>query len=579
MKARLWLMFGAMAAGVLACNPGPRNGAAGPPGRQASQEPGAPSGAPEPATIVRFEDVTAQAGIRFVHQNSKTARKYLIETMGSGVAVFDYNGDHKPDLFFVNGAKLPGGSVKEPSAPSLYRNEGNWKFTDVSREAGLSRESFYGMGATAGDYDGDGDEDLYVTAVLGPAKLYRNDGGRFTDVAKASGVENRQRWGTSCAWIDYDLDSDLDLFVCNYVKYRGLQDDQPCFSGKTPVYCIPSAYETEACTLYRNEGGGRFKDVSQESGIASAKGKALGVTVWDYDSDGLLDLFVACDTVPGFLFHNLGNGRFEDVGAPAGVAYNEEGVPHSGMGIYADDIFGDGMAALVITNYQGQQTSFYRQTSKDFFQDIRHQNGTATATGAVLGFGILFFDVDNDGDRDLLQVNGHVQDNVEEREPGVTFAQPTLLFLHKPEGQFQEVGLSGGEPFSQKIVGRGCAWADFDDDGLLDVVITQNNGPALLWRNRSEKTGNWLRVRLEGVGANTRGLGAEVRVTAAGVARRALIRTGSSYLSQQDLRAHFGLGFAHRATVEVRWPGGKVQTVGEVEANGEVVVREEANRS
>jgi hypothetical protein len=379
--------------------------------------------------------------------------------------------------------------------------------------------------------------------------------------------------------VDYDKDGWLDLFVCNYVAYRTLADDQPCFAGdQQRVYCIPSAYESVPCTLYRNLGNGRFRDVTEETGIGAAKGKALGVTVWDYNEDGWPDLFVANDTVPGFLFQNLGGKKFREVGVDVGVAYGYDGVPHSGMGIDAGDLNNDGKMWLAITNYQGQQTSLYQQTAPELFNDVNMNTSVGPETRKVLGFGVGFFDCDNDGFRDIFQVNGHVQDDIQQREPHVTYAQPSLLFRNLGQGRFEEVGLKSGPPFAQPIVGRGLAWGDIDNDGRVDALITANNGPAMLWKNETPTNHHWLALRLIGTKSNRDGIGALARVTAGGQTQRALVRTGSSYLSQSDLRLHFGLGAAASADVEIRWPSGIVERFSGVSADRIWTAREGAGK-
>jgi hypothetical protein len=533
---------------------------------------------------VRFADVTRQAGIRFRHQNSQTPRKYMIETFGSGCAFIDYDGDGWQDILLLNNAPLPGGRVTGRPTRALYRNNRNGTFTDVTRETGLAQAGTYAMGVAVGDYDNDGREDFYESAVLGPSHLFHNEGGRFRDVAREAGVENRGRWGTSCAWLDYDRDGRLDLFVCNYVKYASLKDDLPCYSaaGTKRIYCLPAAFEPGHCVLYRNEGGpqARFRDVSARSGIGAPGGKPLGVTIWDFDGDGYPDIFVANDTLAGFLFHNERNGQFREIGVESGVAYDENGDPHSGMGIDADDLDNDGKATLVISNFQGQQTSLYRQKVDEQFVDERVAAGVAQPTRSVLGFGLLFFDYDNDGYKDIMQANGHVQDDIQEREPQVTYAQPTLL-LHNEPGpgsgrRFVEVGLASGPPFTQRIVGRGLAWGDPDNDGRPDALVTANNGPAQLWRNETPTQNHWLKLKLAGTRSNRDGIGATVRVTAGGQTHRTMVRSGSSYLSQSDLRPNFGLGAATTATVEIRWPSGAVDRIEHVAADRIYVAREGA---
>lgn len=511
-----------------------------------------------PSISARFVDVSEKAGIRFVHESSKTSRKYLIETMGYGGAFIDFDGDGLLDVLLLNGRQLPGGTPVKDFSLKLYRNEGHGRFRDVSQGSGLDGKPMYAMGVAVGDFDNDGRDDIYITGALDPSRLYRNmGGGKFQDVTRAAGVSNKGRWGTSAAWVDYDRDGRLDLFVCNYVKYATLKDDQPCFSNNRPVYCIPSAYEKSTCVLYRNLGGGRFKDVSAETGIDQAFGKSLGVTVWDYDRDGWPDIFVANDTVPGFLFHNLGGKRFEEVGLPTGVALSEEGNPHSGMGVDADDVRNDGSTTLAITNYYAQETSLYNQASPAIFRDERTKAGIGGATTTVLGFGVMWLDFDNDGWKDLLQVNGHVQDDIQSREPQTSYAEPTLLFRNRGDGTFAQAG--AGEPFSKTIVGRGCAWGDYDNDGRLDALITNNDGPCMLWHNETKSSNHWVTLKVQGTKSNRDGIGAIVTVTAGKTKQRTMLRSGSSYLSASDLRPHFGIGPESRMEVEIAWPSGRIE--------------------
>lgn len=540
------------------------------------QQTAARSGSPQ-AVPVRFTDVSLEAGIDFLHQNSKTPRKYLIETMGSGGAFLDYDNDGRLDVLLLNNRLIEGGKVNGKPGLKLYRNLGGGKFKDVTPGSGLERDPLFAMGTTVGDFDRDGKQDIYITTALDGSRLFRNlGGGKFQDVTGKAGVANKGRWGTSCAWVDYDKDGWLDLFVCNYVKYASLKDDQPCRSGDQIIYCIPSAYDTSQCVLYHNEKNGVFKDVTEAAGIKTEIGsKGLGVSIWDYNDDGWPDIFVANDTVPGFLFRNLGNGKFQEVGTESAVAYNEEGVPHSGMGIDAADAGNDGKTTLVITNYFAQQTSCYHQTDKEVFRDDRHATGIGPETARVLGFGILFFDFDNDGRLDILQANGHVQDDIEAREPGTPFAEVTQLFHNQGNGTFVEVGVKSGKPFSERIVGRGAAWGDYDNDGKLDVLVTTNNGRAMLWHNGTPTRNHWLTLRLVSGGKSAPdGLGAVVVVKAGGVTQRRMVRCGSSYLCQSDLRPHFGLGAQASADIEVRWPSGTVDRINGVGADQIVTIHE-----
>jgi hypothetical protein len=517
------------------------------------------------AAAVRFRDVTRSAGIRFVATSSKTPNKYMIETIGSGCGFVDFDNDGNLDILLLNGAPLAGGAVTERPTQKLYRNNGNGTFTDVTHKAGLDVTA-YAMGCAVGDYDNDGFDDLYITCGLGPSRLFHNNGnGTFTDVTQKAGVDNERRWGTSCAWLDMDNDGHLDLFVCNYVVYRTLADDVPCFArAGVRSYCVPSAYRPTHCALYRNKGDGTFTDVSRESGIGAIEAKALGVAVWDYDDDGLPDLFVACDTTPGLLLHNLGGSRFEELGVQSGIAYDEQGNPHNGMGIDVAEPHNNGRASMVLTNYSGNQVSLYEQAQakQPLFVDNKTASGVGPPSTAYLGWGAGFMDCDDDGLLDIFVLNGHVADDISEKQPNLTYAEKPMLYQNQGGGTFREVGIaSGAPPFTIPLVGRGAAWGDFDNDGKTDLMMTCNNGPAYLWHNETATMNHWITVKLVGTRSNRDGIGATVTTRAGGVTHTAYIRSGSSYLSASDRRAHFGLGASTRAEIEVRWPSGAVDRI------------------
>ena len=507
-------------------------------------------------TAIAF--VPATPGVTFAHQAHPTPERRLFETMGSGVAVLDYDNDGKPDLFFLNGASLSPGVAS--SSPALWRNLGAGKFADATVEAGLETP-FYGMGCAVGDYDNDGDADLYCTAVLGPARLYRNElypsgKARFTEVAAPAGVDNGGRWGTSAAWLDFDRDGWLDLFVCNYLRYQDLKDDLPCYSGnRVRTYCNPRQYEGEACRLYRNRGDGTFEDVSRSTGILAHIGKALGVVVWDFNGDSWPDICVASDTEPIFLFLNEEGKRFREVADLWGVATSHSGVPRGSMGIAVAPA-SQGEVMLAFTNFWAEGAALYRSQGGTQLADISSSSGLLSATRRSLGFGLKFLDADNDGALELLAINGHIQDNVAVFHPSATHAQRPMLFTIADDVAVP-VSLSGA--VGRPIVGRGLAIADLDADGLQDAVVTECNGSAQIWLNRSQQPGHWLEVLLEGSDSNRDGLGARVEVVIGSRTIYDYCRSGGSYLSASSRALHFGLGNADRiSTVRVEWPSGTV---------------------
>jgi hypothetical protein len=523
-----------------------------------------PPGTPAPSASISFVNDADSAGIRFKHVNGAAGKKLFPETMSGGGGFIDYDNDGRLDIVLVNGAPMPGYKGDPRPTMALYHNDGEGKFTDVTKRAGLAT-TFYGMGIAVGDYDNDGFDDFYVTAVLGPAHLYHNNrNGTFTDVTSSAGVGDYGYWGSSCAWIDYDRDGKLDLFVCNYVKYRSLADQIPCsYRPGTISYCTPRVYQGESCVLYRNLGGGKFQDVSVRAGVHNPQAKALGVAVWDVDGDGWPDVFVANDGVPNYLYHNNHDGTFREIGTEAGIAYSEGGDARAGMGIDAADELFNGRTSMLVTNFSAEMVGLYRQSSKSLFQDDSFDCGIGPATTRSLGFGTFFFDADNDGNNDVLVVNGHVQDDVSLFQTRMEYEQKPLLFQGDGRGKYREVGAAIGGPFAQKVVARGAAWGDVDGDGLLDVLVVVNNGRAQLWHNTSRPENHWIALRLRGTKSNRDGIGAVVTITAAGRKLSTMIRSGSSYLSASDLVAHFGLGSAATVdSVDIKWPSGVVQALG-----------------
>jgi hypothetical protein len=560
----LWLVTLALGAATLAagCGSHPETGRAAAAPRTSADQPA-------------FRDVTRQAGIRFVHEAGATGRHYFVETMGAGVAFLDYDGDGKQDLLFLNDARLPGYQKKGPIYPALYRNLGGGRFQDVTREAGLARE-MYAMGVAVGDYDNDGDDDLYVTAALGPSHLFRNDHGHFTDVAKEAGVDRPGTFPTSAAWIDYDRDGKLDLYVCDYVRYRSVADDLPCyFKAGIRSYCIPFAYKAEPNRLYRNLGNGKFKDVAKEAGADGPDGKSLGVAVWDLNNDGWPDLVVANDTTQTHVYINQQNGTFQEKAAVMGLAYGITGAAKAGMGVDIADDRNQGLPAVAFGNFSGEMVGFYRDGGDGLFREQSIESGIGRPSERYLSFGIFFFDYNNDGWQDLFVANGHVQDMIEQFSEGVIYKEPPLLYRNTGAGTYEEVARQAGEAMQTRLVARGAAWGDIDDDGRLDIAINNNQGPAVLWRNESAPVGHWLKVRLAGSRSNRNGYGARVTVVSDAGKQVREARGGSSYCSQSDQRLHFGLGGEARAReVEVRWPSGTVDRLRDVPADQLLTVAE-----
>ena len=524
------------------------------------------------AAAVAFLDVTAGAGIAFPHFNGATGKKYMPETMGSGVAVLDYNQDGWMDIFLVNGASLDRASSK-PVTPALYRNNADGTFTDVTRKAGLGIQ-VYGMGAAVGDYDNDGFPDLYLTA-LGPNRLFRNNrDGTFTDVTAQAGVGDAG-WGTSAAWLDADNDGALDLFVCNYVRWSAKEDKWCGHAPGIKSYCTPEIYPGSSSRFFRNLGRGRFQDVTERAGVYNPEGKALGVAVWDFDANGLMDLVVAEDTQPDKLYLNRGQFRFEEVGLRSGLAVSENGLARAGMGIDIADVDNNGQAAVAISNFSHESVGFYQSIGPLLFADYALQTGIGQPSLLSLGFGLFFLDYDLDGWQDLLVVNGHIDDLVETYQTRVSYRQPPLLFRNLGTGKFHLVGAEAGEALRHRYVGRGLAAVDYDNDGDLDLVITENGGPAHLLRNEGGNTNNLIQIQPVGTKSNRDGIGAGVTVSDGKRVQRRFRRSGSSYLSQSDPRLIFGLGSAQLVDrLEVRWPSGATQVFEKIPARRRLMLRE-----
>jgi hypothetical protein len=513
---------------------------------------------PPPAPGFRLVDVTAAAGLDFRHNNGAYGGTLLPETLGAGCAFIDYDADGWQDILLVNGMDWPG-HKRQGSTLKLYRNNRNGTFTDVTRAAGLDVE-MYGMGVAVGDFDNDGFPDLFITCV-GQSRLFRNTGkGRFLDVTRASGLGGREAFSTSAMWVDVDRDGLLDLFVCNYVRWSPEHDVFCSVDGKRKSYCTPEAYRGETCWLFRNRGNGSFEDVTATCGIFDSSSKSLGVALIDHDQDGWPDIFVANDTQPNKLYRNQRNGTFKDVALEAGVALSDDGKARAGMGVDTGDFANTGRPGIAITNFEGEMIGLYRAQEAGLYRDVTMAAGVGSASRSRLGFGCLFADVDLDGGLDLIVANGHIDDTVRNIQGHAGYAQAPHLFLNKGDGTFRDVAADVGGGFAQPRVGRGLACGDFDGDGDVDLLITTNNGPPVLFRNDQTAGRRSVRFRLQGVKSNRDAIGATVRISHGGTSQTRVVKSGSSYLSQSELPVTFGVGTRDRVDrVVIAWPSGRTE--------------------
>ncbi len=508
--------------------------------------------------LFQLKDVTSQAGIDFRHNSGAYGGKFLPETLGSGCAFLDYDSDGYPDILLVNSMDWPG-HKRIRSALKLYKNNRNGTFSDVTRAAGLDIE-VYGMGVAVGDYNNDGFPDILITCV-GQNHLFLNTGkGTFRDVTKSSGLGSRMAFSTSALWIDYDRDGHLDLFVCNYVNWSPEHDVFCSLDGKNKSYCTPEAYRGETCWLFHNRGDGTFEDVTAASGIFDTSSKSLGVAMLDFDQDGWPDLFVANDTEPNKLYRNLRNGKFKDAAVEAGLAFSADGKARAGMGVDVGDFENSGRPGIAITNFDNEMVGLYRSPSAGQFDDVSLAAGVGGPSKTTLGFGCGFADLDLDGRLDLVIANGHIDDTVRNIRGNVGYAQPPHLFLNVGNGKFQDVVDTNGGDFAAPRVGRGLAFADFDRDGDVDLLLTTNNGPAYLFRNELHSGSRALRLHLTGTKSNRDAIGAVVRIYHGGDTQMRTVRGGSSYLSQSELPLTFGVGKSDRVDrLAVEWPSGTTQ--------------------
>jgi enediyne biosynthesis protein E4 len=501
-------------------------------------------------------NVTAAAGIQFQHNSGAYGGKLLPETLGSGCAFLDYDQDGWQDILLVNGMDWPG-HQKQRSTLKLYRNNRNGTFSDVTKAAGLDIE-MYGMGVAVGDSNNDGFPDIFISCV-GQSRLFRNTGkGTFVDVTKASGLLGRQGFSSSALWFDYDRDGLLDLFVCNYVRWLPEHDVFCSLDGAHKSYCTPEAYRGDTCWLFHNRGNGTFEDVTAASGIFDSSSKSLGVAMFDYDQDGWPDLLVANDTQPNKLYKNLRNGKFKDVGMEAGLAFSTDGKARAGMGVDTGDFENSGKPGVAITNFDNEMIGLYQQAGTAAYDDIAIPSGLGAASRSSLGFGCAFFDANLDGWLDLAVANGHIDETVRNIRGNVGYAQAPQLFLNERGGKFRDVAPDVGGGFASPIVGRGLAYGDFNGDGNLDLLMTTNNGPAYLYRNQQTAGNRSIRFQLTGTKSNRDAIGATVKIFAAGLTQSRVVRGGSSYLSQSELPVTFGVGKSEkieRATID--WPSGR----------------------
>src|SRR5580700_3063221 len=520
---------------------------------------------------VQFKDITAQAGIRFKHNAGKSGKKYLPETMGAGVAVFDYNNDGKLDILFVNSKDFVPHGRKTTAA--LYRNNGDGTFTDVTAGSGLDIE-IYGIGVAVADYDNDGREDVYITALDGD-HLFHNEGhGKFTDVTAASGIRNAS-FGTSAAWLDYDRDGKLDLFVANYVQWTQKGDLWCSLDGNVKSYCTPESYKGTSSRLFHNLGGGRFEDLTNKAGLGDPNSKALGVTVIDFDSDGWPDLFVSNDTQPNKLYHNNKNGTFSERGTSAGVAFGEDGVARGAMGVDWSDYDRTGRAHLLVGNFSNQMLGIYHNEGNGLFVDEAPTSSVGRESLLSLSFSVFFFDFDLDGYPDILTANGHIEEEIGRVQPKIKYQEPPLLFHNLGAKKFENVSSAVGADFTKPLVGRGAIYGDFDHDGDLDVLISSNNGPAHLYRNDGGNRNHWISISTIGTKSNRDGIGAAVTIASASGKQFNAVRSGSSYASESDRALVFGLGQdAEVKSIEVAWPSGTKQSFSNVVANQFITIDE-----
>jgi len=516
-----------------------------------------------PGNSIVFSDVTNQTGITFKHTDGGSGKRYIMETVASGLALFDYDNDGDVDIYFLNGEPLKGTKFDAPPKNALYRNEGNWKFTDVTEQARVG-DTGYGLGVAAGDYDNDGDLDIYVNNH-GPNVLYRNNGnGTFTNVTKKAGVANGSHTGAGTCFLDMDKDGDLDLYASNYFDFS-YEKHRTGVADGYPVYISPASYPAATDTLYRNNGDGTFTDVSKSTGVAEHASWGMGMVCGDYDNDGDTDIFVANDGAGNFLFENDGTGKFEDMGLMAGVAYDTHGDGQGSMGADFGDYDNDGLLDFYVTSYQGQLATLYKNLGDSTFDDVTRLTGAGEGTVAHVTWGNSLVDFDNDGDRDIFVACGHLLDNVDFFDDRSTYLATNVILMNTGDGKFVNVSKQSGDGMKVKLSSRGAGFDDLDNDGDVDVVILNSRREPTILRNDSPSKGHWLQVCLRGVKSNRDGVGAHVKVVAGDLTLLDEVHSGRGYQSHYGMRLHFGLGAREKADrIEVRWIGGEVDVVKDI---------------
>jgi enediyne biosynthesis protein E4 len=525
------------------------------------------------AQEIHFRDISAQAGIHFTHNNGAFGKKWLPETMGPGCAFIDYDNDGFPDILLINGTDFPGHPHGGATTPKLYRNNHDGTFSDVTRQAGLAVPMF-GLGVAVGDYDNDGFDDIFISA-LGQSHLFHNNGnGTFTDVTRSAGMWGPSEFSTSAAWVDYDRDGKLDLVVANYVQWNEPGDLYCTIDGAHKSYCTPESYKGTSVRVWHNLGNGKFEDATQKAGLGDPTSKSLGIAILDANGDGWPDILIANDTQPNKLYINKKDGTFEERGVPAGIGFSEDGVARAGMGVDAADYDRSGHPSVLISNFANQMVSLYHNEGNGLFVDEAPQSEVGRATLVTLGFGCFFFDYDNDGWPDIFVADGHIEDQIERVQKRVSYAEPPHLFRNLGGGKFAEVTEKMGKSFVSPKVARAAAYADIDNDGFLDILLTTNAGPAYLFHNEGG-TSHSLRIKLVGTTSNRDGIGAVVRVNSGSDQQWKMLRSGSSYLAQSELVLTFGMGAENKAdNTEIQWPSGHVDKLSNVNAGQTVTVEE-----